>query len=263
MNQIMSPKNMVNIMKIKVDDIEPNSRNPNVMWEVNFEKLKREIAFTNSNQAYPIIIRKHPVLDGKFEIVDWEHRRKAMKQLGIETIWCDVQVLKDKDARLKTIKTNKFRWEADSLKLAELISDLKNNYWVTDVLLEKELWYTEAEIFWFESLLKFDFDQFEEKVPDIVDDTDDVVVNEIHVSLNNRQERIINELVDKLWLSKWEAIAMACKYLLDSLNSWVLPETSLKDMQDYIKEEDEVSEELVVWPEEEILDYDELLKEIE
>jgi ParB/RepB/Spo0J family partition protein len=96
-------------MKLDISLIEPNHWNPNVMKEVDFEKLRREIAFTKSNQGYPIIVRKHPSLDGMYEIVDGEHRRKAMKELGIKEVWADVQILTDKEARLKTIKSNKFR----------------------------------------------------------------------------------------------------------------------------------------------------------
>lgn len=235
------------------------------MDEVNFDKLKRALSYTRSTEADPILIRKHPTLEDRYQIVDGEHRWRVMRDLWVESMHCEIQTLSDKDARIKTIAKNKFRGEPDSLKLAELIMDLKDHYGVTDMLLETELWYTQEEVLWFESLIKFDYSQFEEALPETADDESIKVLDDVILSMNNRQTRLMNELADRLWVDKSLAVSIAMKHLIDWLDAEAITEQQLMAVKEYVEQEDEQEElvEAFSWPEEEVLWYAELMEELD
>jgi len=116
-----------------------NTWNPNEVKETNMEALKNEMAKTGSNVDQPVIVRKHPTEDGKYEIVDGYHRYSTLKELGIFEIHAIVKDYDDKEAKLKTISMNKLRGDFDSVRLAELIVDLKTNHNVTDEEIQKNI----------------------------------------------------------------------------------------------------------------------------
>jgi hypothetical protein len=69
--------------------------------------------------------------------------------------------------------------------------------------------------------------------------------------------------MDRLWLSDNIALGVAMKHFIDSLDAEKLTEQDIVAMQMYVSEDDEPEEDLMSWPEEQILGYDELLQEIE
>lgn len=62
------------------------------------------------------------------EIIDGAHRYRAMKELDFDDIIAIEVTATDAEARVKTIQMNKLRGTVDSVKLAELVSELKSKY---------------------------------------------------------------------------------------------------------------------------------------
>lgn len=101
---------------IDIDKVIPNTWNPNILEWINFQKLVEALNTDDWNYEQPILVRKHPSIDWKYEIVDWEHRYKAMLKNWFTEIVCKVWEFEDKEARLKTIEMNKFRGDFNSIQ---------------------------------------------------------------------------------------------------------------------------------------------------
>lgn len=198
--------------KIPLSKIEENEWNPNKVEDVNFNKLMEDISKSGGNQDQPILLR--PKGD-KYEVVDGAHRFRALKELGIKDAIAIVKELEDKDAKLKTISMNKFRGDFDSVLLAELIVDLKNNHGVTDEEIEKTLGYSGDQIKGFESLIEFDFDKPEDpEVPEIDDNPS--IVRQFILDVTEEQEMAINEAIDSVKGddARGEKLTLICKDFL-------------------------------------------------
>ena len=108
------------IVKIKLDEIHPNSWNPNRMSKEKYKKLK-----ANLNQfgyLQPIVVAE---VNGKRIIVDGEHRWKALKENGItESEAVLLTGYTENELKLLTINLNKLKGEFKPYELAELIAEL-------------------------------------------------------------------------------------------------------------------------------------------
>jgi hypothetical protein len=72
-------------MKIDIKQIKPNPKNPRVIKDANFDKLKRSI------QEFPEMLEKRPLVcytdtDGKLVVLGGNMRLKAAKDLGIQEL---------------------------------------------------------------------------------------------------------------------------------------------------------------------------------
>lgn len=107
--------------RVPVEDLQPNSWNPNKMDEFMFQKELSSIrAF---GFVDPITVRQ--LSDGLFEILDGEHRWRAAKILGMKMVpvW-NLGDLPDAAAKQLTVVLNETRGHADEEKLRLLLSDL-------------------------------------------------------------------------------------------------------------------------------------------
>ncbi len=77
---------------IPVDDIEVNKINPNSMPAPTFEKLK--LSLQKFGLMNPIIVAN---IEGKYVIIDGEHRWKASIELGLREIHAKVIEAKEED----------------------------------------------------------------------------------------------------------------------------------------------------------------------
>jgi len=113
---------------LDIDCIRPNEWNPNKLDSVSYEKLKTGInrVITESGTIPPITVR--PILEPsdkyKYEIIDGEHRHKAMVELGYGEIPACILNVGDSDARVLTITLNYLRGEADLIDYVELIQNI-------------------------------------------------------------------------------------------------------------------------------------------
>jgi len=136
------------VKEIPIDQIEPNPWNPNRMSKREFEALKQEIQ--KRGQIYPIIVRE--LEDGKYQIIDGEHRWKAMKELGYKTIKViNLGKIDEKLAKILTINLNQIRGEFEDLEFAELLKSLLQEMSIQN--LANEIYLTEEDIQGYLSLI--------------------------------------------------------------------------------------------------------------
>jgi ParB family chromosome partitioning protein len=106
---------------LSVDRIVLSRWNCNYMSEKEFEELKQAIRL---NGIEPIIVR--PKNDW-YEVIDGEHRFRAVKELGFTSIPAIVVETDDEDAKARTIVYNIIRGRIDYIKLSEIIlEEFKN-----------------------------------------------------------------------------------------------------------------------------------------
>jgi ParB/RepB/Spo0J family partition protein len=100
---------------LSVDRIVLSRWNCNYMSEKEFEELKQAIRL---NGIEPIIVR--PKNDW-YEVIDGEHRFRAVEELGFTSIPAIVVETDDEDAKARTIVYNIIRGRIDYIKLSEII----------------------------------------------------------------------------------------------------------------------------------------------
>ncbi len=161
------------IEQIEIGLIQPNDYNPNNVDQSTMTLLKDFIEREGFLQ--PIIIKKDPVNEGKYLIVDGEHRFLVMKELGHETI-PSIVVEKDDDmAKVLTVTMNKFRGSFDTIKLASVLADLRKSY--SDDELSKLLGFRKEELDAMQ-----DIADFEEKDLDYMIDNEKAVKEAVKAS---------------------------------------------------------------------------------
>lgn len=120
----MTNENNLEVEKAELSSIEPCPWNPNEMTEDTFDHLVREIE--RAGYVDPILVRPHPGAEGKYQIIDGEHRYRALLEQGYSE--ADVIVAKDVDdeeARLLTHNLNNIKGTHDPVGTAELLAELR------------------------------------------------------------------------------------------------------------------------------------------
>lgn len=136
---------------LPMEKIRLNKYNPNRMSAKTMTVLRNFIQEQGFLQ--PILVRA--VEGDVYEVVDGEHRFKAMGELGATQIPAVVIAIDEDIAKVQTINMNNLRGnEMDRIKLAEILRELKDKY--TEAELESKLGYTQQEIQAFDDLLDFD-----------------------------------------------------------------------------------------------------------
>lgn len=93
---------MLNIVQLATEKLQPNDYNPNMMTEKEFSELTNELRKLG-RVPKPIVVRKN----GKnFCIVDGEHNWRAAKEVGFETVTCEIIKVDDFQAMCQTYKRN-------------------------------------------------------------------------------------------------------------------------------------------------------------
>jgi hypothetical protein len=115
---------------IALDKLKPNSWNPNVMNDAMYRKELASIK--KFGYVNPMLVRD---LGAWYEIIDGEHRWKALKQLAYsEAEVTVIEGLTDEEAKQLTIVLNETRGTADPEKLGSLLGDLLRNVPKADLL---------------------------------------------------------------------------------------------------------------------------------
>lgn len=115
---------------VSLDKLQPNPWNPNVM---NSEMYRKELASIRKfGYVNPMLVRE---LAGGYQIIDGEHRLKALRQLGYEEAEVTIiEGLPDEEAKQLTIVLNETRGRADPEKLATLLRGLLEDVPKSDLL---------------------------------------------------------------------------------------------------------------------------------
>jgi hypothetical protein len=110
------------IRKIQMSKLLAHPDNPNVMSEVTFRKLVRNIERTGLYE--PIVVRIHPDNKGSFQIINGHHRVKALEQLHRKEANCIVWDVDDGETNVLLATLNRLGGSAIPAKKIELLKKL-------------------------------------------------------------------------------------------------------------------------------------------
>jgi hypothetical protein len=192
----------VEIKNVDIENVYPNP------WNPNRQSTRTEEATTESIGQYgmidPITVRPHPEHDGKYQVIDGEHRQRACTNLGYKKI--PVNILRnvtDEQAKKLTIIANETRGYADNISLSELLTDLSSSMSVEDLLIG--LPYYKKELDDLINLGSVEWDRFgieTNRADDVVTDPDVTIDEEssekFEVELRNLINRFPNSKVTRV-----------------------------------------------------------------
>jgi len=115
---------------IAIENLEPNSWNPQIMSDAKFNELVEEIREDGFDEPIHVVEHPDPVKKAQeiFLIVNGEHRWQAARVLGITEIPC---VIKDgwKDEqtqKIKTVRRNLLHGDLDKTRFTKLVHTLND-----------------------------------------------------------------------------------------------------------------------------------------
>jgi len=160
-------KNFQNLKIIEINKLCPAAWNYKTDNDELKEKLKNNIK--QDGQIENVIIRE--LETGFYEVVNGNHRLLAMKELGFEQMICyNCGKISDAKAKLIAIKTNETKFEADHIKLAEVIISLKDEFTLDQI--EEVTPFDKESLENFDKLLSFNWDELDSKKKIEVDTED-------------------------------------------------------------------------------------------
>lgn len=201
--KIRGMEELVSITKLK-----PNEWNPNEQSEFIFLREKRSIE--KYGFVMPVLVRELP--EGGYEIIDGEHRWRAVREIHAEGIPIyttpkkdsvipkgkinikNLGEVSDPDAKQMTILMNKLRGESDTLKEADLLKNLAEteNFQALADLLP----FQEDELGNMIKMADFDWDEFKEGSETRPDDDEKWVT--VKFRLSQDQANVVNEAIERL-----------------------------------------------------------------
>jgi ParB-like chromosome segregation protein Spo0J len=115
---------MVEIVNLAVDLLQPDPENPNIEDAATFNSLVAAIQEVGLVEPIQVVPR-----DEYYVIVAGEHRWKAAKHLGMETVPCIVQAEWDEDMRqVNMVRMNALRGRIDPVRFTRLFQRLEEKY---------------------------------------------------------------------------------------------------------------------------------------
>jgi hypothetical protein len=150
---------------VPLDRLVPNPWNPNRMDSFMYEKELASIR--KFGMASPIVARAQ---GNVYEIIDGEHRLKALDQLGHTEapVW-NLGPLPDPQAKQLTIVLNETKGSPEKQKLTELLQDLLKSEPTEDLL--GVLPYSKEAFAELVNLPAFDWEEFENQTPRKIEDS--------------------------------------------------------------------------------------------
>lgn len=171
---------------VLVADVVPNEYNPNVMDDRTFEQVVKNIE--TEGFVYPIIVRP-PDANGKYVIIDGFHRWKASQKLNYQVIPAIVLDKSTPEAMISTINFNKLRGEFDTLKLAEVVHTLLQDFSIEE--LEAKLGYNESEIQGLDELRDVNLNEEDENLGASSEPTETQDEQKFELVLTDKQMKVV------------------------------------------------------------------------
>lgn len=121
----MTDRIRIDVREVPTEDCYPNPWNPNRTTGKIDDAIRESLgAF---GQWSPIVVRPHPTEDGKYQILDGEHRLEQAIALDWPTVSVNVvHGLSEDDARKITIIANETRGYSDKTALGVLLSEIQD-----------------------------------------------------------------------------------------------------------------------------------------
>ena len=114
--------NQVRIQEISVKLLIEHPENCNFMNAATAQKLRRHIEQTGRYE--PLTVRKHPVEEGKFQVVNGHNRLRVLRALKYENANCVVWDLDDRQTRLYLATINRLSGKDVPERRAALLNNL-------------------------------------------------------------------------------------------------------------------------------------------
>ena len=121
------------VVLIPVEDIKPNSFNPNMMPKQTYETMLQDMGCRGIDSINPVEVR--PV-EGcpHYELVDGQSRWAAARELGWRLIRAEIRLLSLEDAKAECYRKNRLRGHIDPFKEAALFrSEIESGLSYRDV----------------------------------------------------------------------------------------------------------------------------------
>jgi ParB/RepB/Spo0J family partition protein len=110
------------IVSLPLSNLHPHPDNANRMSKDTFAKLVRHIERTGHYE--PVVVRRHPLTPGDWQILNGHHRVRALKQIQRTHADCVVFGADDEQARLYLLSLNHLCGRDNVYKKAKLIEQL-------------------------------------------------------------------------------------------------------------------------------------------
>lgn len=163
--------NLDKLKMVDINDVRPNEYNPKNSDTKEYKNVVKSLK--TNGLTIPIIVREDPDNEGKYIIIDGQHRYLAATELEYSQIPIYNEGIID-DAKAKQLTIfYQVQVPFSEIDLSYLVVELAN--------LEMELPYTEQEIADFRNMAEFDFDYNREE-PEHNDDDDGLVPYSIRMT---------------------------------------------------------------------------------
>ncbi len=162
------------ITQIDLSKITVNDYNPNAVPEKTMNALKASMKRDGFLQ--PLLVKQEG--KDKYVLIDGEHRYTAAHGIYPQAP-CIVLDSDDRTSKIITIAMNRFRGEFDTIKLAELIVDLRERH--SDEELEELMGFSQEEIGQYADLIDIDSALLEEdqEIMDAMNSVEDIVNSQL------------------------------------------------------------------------------------
>ncbi len=124
MTQEAQNQDGIDIRLVDVNSLDTNTWNPNAMEQEMLDILAETVK--EEGMVQPVLVRPHPDLEGRFMVVDGEHRFRASKMAGLKQIAVVVVPYDDTTAKIRTISMNQIKGNYVPLKMAKLLAELQD-----------------------------------------------------------------------------------------------------------------------------------------
>jgi ParB/RepB/Spo0J family partition protein len=112
------------IRDIQWDDIVPHPDNPNQLDDIGLKALKEELS--KRGFVVPCVVWPHPDEEGKYQLIDGEHRWRVAGEMGLETVPCVVDESADPlEAAVRLLSINQLHGTPVPIRMAHLLADLR------------------------------------------------------------------------------------------------------------------------------------------
>lgn len=113
---------MIEVVDLRVADLDPNPWNPNVQSEIVSRATRESIE--HFGFVAPVAVRRSAT-EGRYEIVNGEHRWREATDLGHDTIPAVILDLTDAQAKKLTVVLNETTGDPDVVRLGQLLVQME------------------------------------------------------------------------------------------------------------------------------------------
>src|SRR5262249_24263849 len=188
----LSPKNRIGTRMIALDDLFAHPLNANVMPDDLREKLKAHIRRTG---RYPfLVVRPHPEVDGKWQVLYGHHRLSILRDLGHAEARCDVWAVDDREAKLLLATLNRLEGQDSPIRRAQLLHELLGEMSLNDLagLLPE----SDKQIEELHALLEFPADDIDALLEAEAEEAENVLPRVMSFLVTPEQEELIEQAVE-------------------------------------------------------------------